>query len=219
MRRCVWAFLIGILLSFSAYSSGHKDPSFDYPFLLGQWFITSDPSEQSQQDFTAIRLTFNSNYTFSIDIQRHDNAIDRWQGEYQVSSDSITLGTQSQSPQSYLYKTTHNKLSLDGMTFNKALSAPLAGVWSSQVISGDDLLASDVQKLDLILQPDFIFMFRSSGTNGQESIKRGIYYIENDYIVLLYENGETQSNYNLENDVLTLSGTGVDMYAELARVQ
>ncbi|GAM70031.1 hypothetical protein JCM19236_5578 [Vibrio sp. JCM 19236] len=96
---------------------------------------------------------------------------------------------------------------------------PIAGIWSSTSLSGDDILASKVAKLDLILQPDFVFMFRASGDDGEETIKRGIYYIENDQLVLLYENGETSSSYSLVDDTLTLSGEGVDMQAELARVR
>ncbi|ANO32896.1 hypothetical protein BCT86_15295 [Vibrio breoganii] len=219
MRRILFIFFLVALQSFNVSANENKEPSFDYPFLLGEWFITNPAPESTQDDFLTIRLSFDSNYYFTIDIQKKDYSVERWEGLYNASDDTVVLGLNTSTPQIYAYKTTHNRLNLNGITFHKALSKPLAGIWSSQVLAGEDILASNVQKLDLILQPDFVFMFRASGEKGQESIKRGIYYIENDHLVLLYENGETQSSYSLNDDTLTLSGTGTDMYAELARMR
>ncbi|CAM3958718.1 hypothetical protein [Vibrio neonatus] len=219
MKKFLLVLLMMALLPFKVSADNNPEASFDYPFILGEWYISNNEPDSNQDDFLAIRLRLGSNYSFSIDIQKRDYTVEHWQGTYNASSDTIILGLDTPTPQVYAYQTTHNRLNLNGITFHKALSSPLAGVWSSQMLAGDDLLASNVQKLDLILQPDFVFMSRSSGIGGQESIKRGIYYIEDEHIVLLYENGETQSSYNLQDDILTLSGAGTDMYAELARVR
>ncbi len=49
---------------------------------------------------------------------------------------------------------------------------PNAGwIWLSAELSGSDLRASNIQKMDLVLQPDFVFMFRVSD-EGQEVIRR-----------------------------------------------
>ncbi|GAD81383.1 hypothetical protein [Vibrio ezurae] len=219
MKKVFFVLLITLYWPLTSSANTNPEATFDYPFILGEWYISNVEPDTNQDNFLAIRLRLNSNYSFSIDIQKRDYSIEHWEGMYNASNDTIILGLDTSTPQVYSYKTTHNRLNLNGITFRKALSAPLAGVWSSQRLAGDDLQASNVQKIDLILQPDFVFMSRSSGMNGEESIKRGIYYIEDEHIVLLYENGETQSSYNLKDDTLTLLGAGTDMYAELARVR
>lgn len=219
MRKLLIIWVLTLIAPFYSVAEEGDAPRFEYPFLLGEWYITNPNPESDEQDFLAIRLSFDSNYFFSIDIQKKDYSVERWQGDYNANDDTLIIGLNTSTPQVYEYSTTHNQLQLNGITFFKALSKPLAGIWSSNVLSGDDLLASKVAKLDLILQPDFVFMFRASGNEGQESVKRGIYYVENDQLVLLYENGETQSSYTLVDDTLTLSGDGVDMYAELNRIR
>ncbi|CAM2944890.1 hypothetical protein [Vibrio rarus] len=219
MLRMWFIFVCITLLPFLSQAKEGQEASFEYPFLLGEWYIVNSEPDANQDDFLAIRMRFNSQYYFTLDIQKRDYSVERWEGEYHANDDTLMLGSNSQAPQVYAYKTTHNRLNLNGIIFKKNLSKPLAGLWSSRVLSGDDLLASKVKKVDLVLQPDFIFMFRTSGIEGQESVRHGIYYIEDDHLVLLYENGETQSNYNLQDDTLTLSGSGIDMYAELTRVR
>ena len=100
-----------------------------------------------------------------------------------------------------------------------ALPNALAGIWSSAELSGSDLRASNIQKMDLVLQPDFVFMFRVSDETGDEIIQRGVYYTEGDQLVLLYEDGEHGTRYTLNSDVLTLEGEESDMYAVLNRIR
>jgi hypothetical protein len=219
MRKFLLLIVLVVTIPFSVVASEPQAQRFDYPFLLGEWYITNSDPESPTENFRAIRLNFDSNYYFTIDIQKKDYSVEHWEGTYNASNDTVVLGLNTPTPQVYAYQTTHNKLNLNGITFIKALPEPIAGIWSSEVLSGDDLMASNVAKLDLILQPDFVFMFRSSGQTGVESIKQGVYYIENDKLVLLYEDGETQSNYSLVEDKLTLSGEGADMYAELSRIR
>lgn len=219
MRKLLMVIVLVAILPFKSLANEPQAPRFEYPFLLGEWYISNPNPETSKENFLAIRLNFDSNYYFTIDIQKKDYSVEHWEGTYNASGDTVVLGLNTSTPQVYAYKTTHNKLNLNGITFFKALSAPIAGIWSSEVLSGDDLLASNVSKLDLILQPDFVFMFRSSAQSGAQSVKKGIYYIENDKLVLLYEDGETQSRYSLVEDRLTLSGEGTDMYAELSRIR
>lgn len=217
MRKLIMTIILAAI-SFGSVAEEKLKPQFQYPFLLGEWYV-NNPNPDENAAFRAIRIQFDSNFVFKIDVQKLDYSLEHWQGTYNASDDTLVLGLNTSTPQIYEYKTTHNKLNLNGITFVKSLSMPIAGIWSSTSLSGDDILASKVAKLDLILQPDFVFMFRASGDDGEETIKRGIYYIENDQLVLLYENGETSSSYSLVDDTLTLSGEGVDMQAELARVR
>ncbi len=190
---------------------------FDNPFLLGDWYLLNPNPESSSENFRAIKLTLGSNYEFKIDIQKKDYSIEHWVGFYAASDEQLILGLHSNSPQVYEYNSNHNRLSLNGVTFTKSLPNAIAGIWSSEQLSGGNLTASNVSKVDLILQPDFVFMFRATSEQGAESVHRGVYFLEGDQLVLLYADGEHDTRYVLDKDKLTLEGE--DMFAVLSRVR
>jgi hypothetical protein len=86
-------------------------------------------------------------------------------------------------------------------------------------VSGDDKHAQDIARMDLILQPDFVFTFRVSSSEGSEAIHSGVYYTEDDHIVLLYQDGEHDATYTLDQDELTLEVEDGDMFAVLNRIR
>ncbi|MEH0690360.1 hypothetical protein H4F05_05450 [Vibrio cholerae] len=192
---------------------------FDHPFLLGDWYLVNPSPDESAENFLAIKLSLSSNYQFQIDIQKRDYSVDHWQGLYTANDDTLILGLNSSEPQAYRYSGNHHLLNLNGVTFTKALSNSLAGIWSSQSLGGHDVSASDVDKMDLVLQPDFVFMFRVSNDEGDEAVHRGVYYTEGEHLVLLYENGEHETRYVLDSDTLTLEMEEGALYAVLDRVR
>jgi len=225
-----WILLFLSCLSFAAFGNevtpnGQQSKSdsnlshFDLPLLLGDWYLMNPDPEQGAKNFRAIKLTLDSNYSFTIDIQKKDYSVDHWEGLYNANEDTIILGLNTSEPQVYSYSSSHNMLNLNGVMFTKALPNALAGIWSSAELSGSDLRASNIQKMDLVLQPDFIFMFRVSNEAGGEVIRRGVYYTEGDQLVLLYENGEHGTRYTLNSDVLTLQGEEGDMFAVMNRIR
>lgn len=215
--------LISLILSFSVFGNETRDNSdltqFDQPFLLGDWYLINQNPEESKENFLAIKLSLDSNYSFKIDIQKRDYSVDHWEGFYTANDDTLILGLNTSEPQIYEYSANHNMLNLNGVMFTKALSNSLAGMWSSQQLSGDDMSANDVHQLDLILQPDFVFMFRVSNDDGDEAIHKGVYYTEGEHLVLLYENGEHETTYTLNSDTLTLEMEQGAMYAVLNRIR
>lgn len=215
--------LISLIFCFSAFGNTTRDNSdltqFDQPFLLGDWYLVNPNPEESKENFLAIKLTLDSNYSFNIDIQKRDYSVDHWEGLYTANDDTLILGLNTSEPQIYEYSANHNLLNLNGVVFTKALSNSLAGMWSSAKIGGDDLSANEVDQLDLILQPDFVFMFRVSNDAGAEAIHRGVYYTEGEHLVLLYENGEHETKYTLNSDTLTLEMEQGAMYAVLNRIR
>lgn len=215
--------LISLILSFSVFGNEARDNSdltqFDQPFLLGDWYLINQNPEESKENFLAIKLSLDSNYSFKIDIQKRDYSVDHWEGFYTANDDTLILGLNTSEPQIYEYSANHNMLNLNGVMFTKALSNSLAGMWSSQQLSGDDMSANDVHQLDLILQPDFVFMFRVSNDDGDEAIHKGVYYTEGEHLVLLYENGEHETTYTLNSDTLTLEMEQGAMYAVLNRIR
>ncbi|EJB8416413.1 hypothetical protein MW329_002870 [Vibrio vulnificus] len=192
---------------------------FDTPLLLGDWYLVNPNVEESREDFRAIKLTLNSKYEFQIDIQKRDYSIDHWEGIYTANEDTIILGLNTDEPQVYQYESNHNMLNLNGVTFTKGLPNALAGIWSSAQLSGEGMIANQINKMDLILQPDFVFMFRVTSEDGDESVKKGVYYTEGNHLVLLYENGEHDTTYVLDTDQLTLQEESGEMLAVLNRVR
>lgn len=225
-----WILLVLSCLSFTALGSegapsvqqSKSDSNlshFDLPLLLGDWYLMNPEPDKGTENFRAIKLTLDSNYSFTIDIQKKDYSVDHWEGLYNANEDTLILGLNTSEPQVYAYSSNHNMLNLNGVLFTKALPNALAGIWSSAELSGSDLRASNIQKMDLVLQPDFVFMFRVSDEVGSEVIRRGVYYTEGDQLVLLYENGEHGTRYTLNSDVLTLEGEEGDMFAVLNRIR
>ncbi|EHI9240221.1 hypothetical protein J9100_001429 [Vibrio vulnificus] len=192
---------------------------FDTPLLLGDWYLVNPNVEESREDFRAIKLTLNSKYEFQIDIQKREYSIDHWEGIYTANEDTIILGLNTDEPQVYQYESNHNMLNLNGVTFTKGLPNALAGIWSSAQLSGEGMIANQINKMDLILQPDFVFMFRVTSEDGDESVKKGVYYTEGNHLVLLYENGEHDTTYVLDTDQLTLQEESGEMFAVLNRVR
>ncbi|WP_194435027.1 hypothetical protein [Vibrio fluminensis] len=220
---------IGILLACFSFTTWGTTPSnaretealslFDHPFLIGDWYLINPEPEKSEEDYIAIKLTLDSKYNFTIDIQKKDYTVDRWEGMYTANEDTIILGLNTDHPQIYSYASNHNLLNLNGIVFTKALSNSLAGMWSSKHLDGDDLLASDVNQMDLILQPDFVFLFKVSNPDGDEAIRRGVYFTEGEHLVLLYENGEHNTRYKLNRDTLTIESGEGGMFAVLNRIR
>jgi hypothetical protein len=221
MHRAFNAFFISIVLTLVSFTSAAENNrnTFDYPFLLGDWYLLNPNADNGNDDFRTIRLSFTSNFDFLIQIQKRDYSVDQWSGSYSVGDEAIVLGLNTDIPQYYEYKISHNRLLLNGITFYKLLNKEMAGIWTSESLSGEDLLASNVSKMDLVLQPDFVFLFRSSNDSGAQSVHHGVYYIENDQLILLYENGEHESTFTLQDDQLTLEGEESDMFAVLNRVK
>lgn len=76
-----WILLFLSCLSFAAFGSevtpnGQQSKSdsnlshFDLPLLLGDWYLMNPDPEQGTENFRAIKLTLDSNYSFTIDIQK-----------------------------------------------------------------------------------------------------------------------------------------------------
>lgn len=220
-----WIFIlfisIGINISIASDELDQKTDltQFDMPLLLGDWYLINPDSDDSSENFLAIKLTLESNYSFQIDIQKKDYSVDHWEGLFAANEDTIILGLNTAEPQVYNYSSNHHMLNLNGVMFTKALPNALAGMWSSEQLSGEDLLASKVNKIDLILQPDFVFQFRVSSDEGGEAVHRGVYYTEGNHLVLLYKDGEHDTTYTLDSDQLTLETEGGDMFAVLTRVK
>ncbi|MGR5118284.1 hypothetical protein ACPV5L_08780 [Vibrio astriarenae] len=218
-----WITIIFAVISFNIAASEQGKSidltQFDQPFLLGDWYLLNPDPTNSQEDFVAIKLSLDSKYNFSIDIQKKDFTVDHWEGFYHASEDTIILGSNSGDPQIYEYDLNHNALQLNGVIFRKALANELAGSWSSEHLSGDDMAASDINQIELTLRPDFVFDFKVTNDEGMERAHQGVYITEGEQLILLYKDGEQSTRYTLDSDELTLKGEDGSTFAVLSRNQ
>ncbi|SIO93884.1 hypothetical protein VSP9026_01563 [Vibrio spartinae] len=222
MRNVKWyVAILSFVCSGSGFSASHKSDltQFDFPFLIGEWYLMNPDPEDPHQDFMSIHLTLSSSYTFAVQVKKRDSSIEYWEGGYTASQDTLMLGTHTIEPQIYTYQTTHNRLMLNGVTFFKALSRTLVGYWQSEYLSGTEVGVVGVTQIQLILQPDFLFFIRSVDEQGNEAVHRGVYYTENDHLVLLYDQGEHDTRFQVSADQLTVNFENGAMVAVLNRVE
>ncbi len=189
---------------------------FEYPLLLGRWYMANTSDETV--DLRNISLDLESNYHFNIRIQKRNNDVDSWTGTYSVGSDFITLGLDGTEPQIFQYQNNHHQLLLNGIVFKKLIPQFLPGIWTSLDLSGRDLLANQIVKIDLYLSPDFLFSFQSFNKDGKLQVRNGVYLIEKDNIVFLFEKGELAAQYYFNHhQQLVLTSNSKDMNVVLGR--
>ncbi|MEZ8093628.1 lipocalin family protein [Photobacterium swingsii] len=206
--------------SWSFQAAAEKLTEFDYPLLLGDWywFSTNDEGIESDgESYTAMNIKFTSNYDFVVRLLRADGSVDQWKGKYDVDETNITFRSSDQPEQLHSYMLSYNQFVLDGARFTKLAPENLPGQWHASRISGNDV-DEHITGLSILLRPDFLFSVEVKGTDGKMKEHRGIYYIEDNNIVLLYEDGQHESQYKLGSDnTLTLSNKLFGMEAIMQR--
>ncbi|MGF1877145.1 lipocalin family protein [Photobacterium indicum] len=217
-KSCMVAFIL-FFSSFSVHSVADDLTEFDYPLLLGDWywFSTSDDGIESEgESYRAMNIKFKSSYNFVIRLLRVDGSVDEWTGKYDVDETNIVFSSEGQLEQNHNYMLTYNQFILDGARFTKLAPENLPGEWRSSKISGRDV-AEGISELSISLRPDFLFSAEVSNNEGKKKEHRGIYYLEDDHIVLIYEGGQQDSQFLLGSDTLTLSNTQFGMEAVMQR--
>jgi hypothetical protein len=192
---------------------------FDLPFLLGDWFFVNPDSDEASEGYRTIAMRFGADYTFILDIVRHDDSVEHWSGHYQADDTTLKLKIGSSDEQVYPYQANHNRLFINGIGFVKVLNDSLAGAWTSQQLTGSEMGSLTLEQVDLVLQSDFIFHFRAKDHNGDEAVHEGIYYTSGDHLVLIYESGLHDTRYMIKENKLTLEVEDGSMLAVLNRVQ
>ncbi|WP_413113468.1 lipocalin family protein [Thaumasiovibrio sp. DFM-14] len=217
MVKRFFSALFIILCSFSLTAEDLTE--FDYPLLIGDWYWFS-PSEdgiQSQgKQYRAMHIQFSSDYDYIVRLLRIDGQIDGWKGKYNIDEDKLAMMADGHPTQMHDYKLSYNQFLLDGARFTKLAPENLPGEWISSSVVGTDV-ANNVERLAINLRPDFLFSLMIHGKNGKSNEQRGVYYIEDDHIVLIYEDGQHDSRYSLISDTLTLKNDQFGMEAIFQR--
>ncbi|MGF1684243.1 lipocalin family protein [Photobacterium minamisatsumaniensis] len=214
--------LLAITLFFTSFSSqlsAEDLTEFDYPLLLGDWYWFSNTEEgvdSEGESYRAMNIKFKSNYRFVIRLLQVDGNVEEWDGTYDIDESTVTFLSHGQPEQQHSYMLSYNQFLLDGARFTKLAPENLPGNWRSSKITGKDV-GEVVSELAISLRPDFLFSAEVSGKNGKKKEHRGIYFIEDDRIVLIYEDGQQDSQFLLGSDTLTLSNKQFGMEAIMQR--
>ncbi|WP_087017700.1 lipocalin family protein [Thaumasiovibrio subtropicus] len=215
----VFRLIAGFMLLMSAFVAKADDlTEFDYPLLLGDWYWFSpseDGIESQGKQYRAMHVKFVSDYTYAIRLLRVDGEIDGWNGLYDIDEDNLSLTAEGHPTQTHDYQLSYNQFLLDGARFTKLAPENLPGEWVSSSVDGVDVIGE--VKMAINLRPDFLFSFSTQDGSGRFIEHRGIYFIEDDHLVLIYEDGQHDSRYSLASDTLTLSNEQFGMEAVFER--
>lgn len=211
-------YLLIILSSFSLHLKAQDITQFDFPFLLGDWFWFSPDQNDSgtEKTYRAISLRFTSDNHFWLKILDNKGHVEETNGSFDLDDTTLVLRDDVSEPQYHQYSLNHNQFILKDTRFTKMLPQDLSGAWYSNFISGNDV-DEQVEEMILMLRPDFLFLVRVLGKEGQSVTHRGVYVLEDNHLILIYRGGQQDSLFHLDEDVLTLSNTQFDMEAVLTR--
>ncbi|UJF18085.1 hypothetical protein L0B53_13785 [Vibrio sp. SS-MA-C1-2] len=193
---------------------------FDYPFLIGDWywFAPQDKSiNHKGTDYKAISLKFNSDYHYYGRLLTSNNIVERWQGIYRIDDDMITFIRQgSDNKQQYQYRINHNKIQLGKAVFTKVVPKELSGQWYSATIKSEE---QEYEQINLNLGNNFIFSVEVIGENGKKVMHEGVYFYEDEQLVMLYKGGQQLHHFTIENNQLNISNLSKDISVVMTRQQ
>lgn len=207
-----------LLLAFSSPLKAQDITQFDFPLLLGDWYWFSPYQEKvdKEKNYKAISIRFTSEYRFLVKLLDRKGNVEEASGTFDLDETTIVLRDDYSGAQYHQYNLSHNQLMLKDTEFTKILSHDLTGAWYSNAISGKDV-DEQVTEFALLLRPDFLFSARVLGKEGQSIMRRGIYFLEDDHLVLIYRDGQQDSQFTLDANTLTLSNSQFDMKAVFQR--
>lgn len=190
---------------------------FDFPLLLGDWYwFSPDEDEEEHDAYKAISIHFNSDYQFRIRLLNNYGEVETATGTYDLNDDTLVFYDNNEIAQHHGYHLNHHQLLLKGALFTKILPNKLSGSWYSEDISGEDV-NDEIAQFALQLRPDFLFSVEVADNNGESVTHRGIYYLEDDHLVLVYKGGQQDSQFTLDADTLILTNKQFGMEAILKR--
>ncbi|CED71466.1 putative exported protein [Aliivibrio wodanis] len=217
MILLILLFLISPFVSNATVEIKQKSLTyFENPFLIGDWYFLKPGVENNE----VLHISLSSSHKFLIEvIEISSNKVESWRGRFEISQDSIRFEGEGELDESqvYHYGVNHNRLYLNGVEFFKVVPEKIIGSWNSRLLSGEDIMASNVKSLNLKLGSDFIFLLNVVSESGKTNQHIGYYYFEGEDLVLLYEEGEQESTFHIEEDQLEMKNEQFGMYALLVR--
>lgn len=211
-----WIILLVFLFSFSFTLKAQDLSQFDFPYLLGDWYWFSSNENKNNAPYKAINIRFTSDYRFNIKLLNKNGTVQQSNGSYDLDDFTLVFDDEKSETQYHEYRLNHNQLMLKNITFTKLLTQDLSGAWYSEKIEGNDV-NEQVTDLALMLRPDFLFLVKVVGEQGESVTHRGVYFLEDNNLVLIYKDGRHYSQFELEEDTLTLTNNQFDMQAVFNR--
>ncbi|MGL5290448.1 MAG: hypothetical protein ACRC9T_00775 [Vibrionaceae bacterium] len=222
-KKSLLLLIAAFFISVQAYSFEENDPKAS---LLGDWYwfnLQWQPSQNQpykNQPYKGVSLHFLDNNEFHAYLLGADDREEHGTGIYEVAEDKLFLSDNKGNMQAYPYEISNNELILEGTVFVRLPPEYLTGSWYSTEFFGDDI-DKNVQQIFLTLSPNYAFSLSVSGTeNGQfKKVKHnGSYYVDNEYLILVYEDGVHESKMLLNVDTLILTNEQFGMGMVLKRL-
>lgn len=213
-----WIRFFLAFLFFSIPLKAQDITQFDFPLLLGDWYWFSPYQNDAHKEGTykAINIRFTSDNRFWVKLLDRNGNIEEGKGAFDLDETTMVLSDDYGDAQYHKYALNHNQLMLKDTEFTKILPHDLSGAWYSDVISGNDV-DQEVAEFALMLRADFLFSVRVLGKEGQSVTRRGVYFLEDDHLVLIYREGQQDSQFQLDANTLILSNSQFDMKTVLKR--
>ena len=141
---------------------------FENPFLIGDWYFFKPA--QVENDYDVLHISLSSTRKFVIEmIEMSTNMAEEWSGTFELSQENIRFGKEGEESQVYQYEVNHNRLYLNGVEFFKVVPESIIGSWHSKLVSGEDIMVSNVESLNLKLRSDFVFLLEVVSHSGKRN--------------------------------------------------
>ncbi|MGF1808168.1 hypothetical protein L4C31_23310, partial [Aliivibrio sifiae] len=145
---------------------------FENPFLIGDWYFFKPAHVEN--DYDVLHIALNSANEFTIEmIETSSNTVEEWKGIFEISQDSIRFEGREDESQVYHYQVSHNRLYLNGVEFFKVVPERMIGSWNSKLVSGEDIMVSNIESLNLKLRSDFVFLLEVISETGKRNQQVG----------------------------------------------
>ncbi|MGL5336552.1 MAG: hypothetical protein ACRC9R_10505 [Enterovibrio sp.] len=222
-KKNLLLLIAAFFISIHAYSFEENDPKSE---LIGDWYWFNlqwqplDHLSDKNQPYKGVSLHFLDNNEFHAYLLSADDREEHGVGFYEVTENKLFLSDNKGNMQAYSYELGNNELVLEGSIFVRLPPEYLTGSWYSTEFFGDDI-DKNVQQIFLTLRPNYAFSLTVSGTeNGQfKKVKHnGSYYLDDDYLILVYEDGVHESKMQLDVDTLILTNEQFGMGMVLKRL-
>lgn len=183
------------------YKKSIEMSEFDNPLLIGRW-LTKTRYDKNGAGFN-LNLFIASDYTYALLYSKNGDILTFDYGEIKFPEKRMELASDvTQSKMNKKIKYTYNKLSFGEIEFNKHPEMKLLGKWAG--IQNKESIKNKITVKSLLLSPNYLFKANFQDKEGRNKEEMGIYVVEENRILFLYEDGQNIGTFNLEGEMLNI---------------
>lgn len=208
-----------IILSFNVF--GEEEISldrkmmmsnFDEPLLLGKW--ASERRYDNEGNKYAMTLFLASDYSYSLLYAKNNKTTSFDYGMFSMDKKNLKLmSSLTNMILEHKIEYNYNKLTFGKMPFIKYPEIELSGNWFGLISNNSD----SVQVKNLTLTPNFLFKVNFQDGSGKTKEEIGVYVVEQNRILFLYETGSNIGSFELKEDQLSLNMEDGELLVKMKR--